>query len=125
MIINKFISAVFINTLTIYIISKYLSWLWFVVHFNVCSLEIFLFIWFLFWFLDVVIKKIIKILTLPLNLLTLGLFSVVINVLFIYLFQYIINTNFSNIATVELWTWIQVLIVSVVIWLLNLILKKL
>jgi len=125
MIINRFLTAIFINTLTIYIISKYLSWLWFVVNFNVCSLEIFLFVWFLFWFLDVVIKKIIKILTLPLNLLTLWLFSIVVNVLFIYLFQYIVNTNFSNIATVELWTWIQVFIVSVVIWLLNLILKKL
>ena len=125
MIINRLLSAIFINTLTIYIISKYLPWLWFVVNFNVCSLEIFLFVWFLFWFLDVVIKRIIKILTLPLNLLTLWLFSIVVNVLFIYLFQYIINTNFSNIATVELWTWIQVLIVSVVIWISNLILKKL
>jgi len=125
MIINKLLTAVFINTLTIYIISKYLSSLWFVINFKVCSLEIFLLIWFIFWFLDVVIKKIVKILAIPLNILTLGLFSIIINILFIYLFQYVINTYLPNIAIVELWTWLQVLIVSIIIWLLNLILKKL
>jgi len=125
MILNKLISAVFINTLVIYILSKYLPTLGFAVNFKVCSLEIFLFVWFVFWILDTIVKKIVKILTLPLNLITLGLFSIVINVLFIYVFQYVVNTYFANVATVSLWTWIQVLIVSVVIWALNLVLKKL
>ena len=125
MLLNKLLSAIFINTLTIYIISKYLSFLWFTINFKICSLEIFLFIGFLFWILDKIIKKVIKILTLPINFLTLGLFSIVINVWFIYLFQYVINTYFSNIAIVNLSWWIQVFIVSIVIWILNLALKKL
>jgi len=125
MLLNKLLSAIFINTLTIYIISKYLSFLWFTISFKVCSLEIFLFIGFIFWILDKIVKKVIKILTLPINFLTLGLFSIVINVWFIYLFQYVINTYFSNIAIVNLSWWIQVFIVSIVIWFMNLILKKL
>jgi len=125
MIVNKFLSAVFINTLVIYIISKYMTFLWFNIDFKVCSLEIYLFIGFVFWFLDKIVKSIVKILTLPLNILTLWLFSIVINVLFIYLFQYVINHYLPNIAFVNLWNWVNVLITSVLIWILNLLFKKL
>ncbi len=125
MIINKFLSAVFINTLVIYIISKYMPFLWFTIDFKVCSFEIYLFIWFVFWFLDTIVKAVVKILTLPLNILTLWLFSIVINVLFIYLFQYVINNYMFDIAIVHLWTWVNVLITSVLIRVFNLLFKKL
>jgi len=125
MIINKLISAISINMLVIYIISKYLPWLWFQVSFLNWALEIYLLVWAIFWFLNVVVKKIIKMLTLPLNILTLWLFSVIINIWFIYLFQFVINTYFQTIATVQLWSFVQVAIVSIVIYILNLLLKKL
>lgn len=124
MIINKILSAIFINTLTIYIISNYVTWLDFNIKFINCSLEVYLFIWAIFWFLDVIIKNIVKVLSLPLNILTLGLFWIIINIWFIYLFAYIIN-NYINVASVHLWTIVQVFIMSILIYILNLFFKKL
>ena len=124
MFINKILSAIFVNTLVIYTISEYLP-NFFHIHFNTCSLRTYLTIWAIFWLLDVIVKKIVKILTLPLNILTLGLFWIFINILFIYLFQYVINNYEQVIATVQLWTFVQVAIVSIVIYVLNFLLKKL
>ena len=125
MILNKILTAIFINTLVIYIISKYLPWLGFHISFNSCSLEVYLAVWFIFWILNEIVKKVVKFLTLPLNILTLGLFSILINIWFLYLFAYIMNNYFMNLATVSLGTFIQVALLSVIIWLLNLFLKKL
>ncbi len=124
MIINKILSAVFINTLIIYIISKYITWLDFEIIFTNCSLEVYLLVWAIFWFLDSIVKKIVKLLSLPLTILTLGILSIVINILFIYLFAYIIN-NYIDVATVQLWSIIQVFIMSLLIYVLNLLFKKL
>jgi len=125
MFINKILSTVFINTLIIYIISKYIPWLGFHISFHQCSLEIYLIVWLIFWLIDALWKKIFKILTLPLNFLTLWVFGILVNIWFIYLFKYIVNTNIPQIATVELWTFVQVFIVSVVVYILNLLFKKL
>lgn len=124
MFINKILSLVFINTLIIYIISRYITWLDFEIIFTSCSLEIYLLVWTVFWLLDTVIKKIVKILSLPLNILTLGIFGIIINIWFIYLFAYIVN-NYIDVATVKVWTIIQVFIVSMLIHVLNLLFKKL
>jgi len=125
MIINKILTAIFINTLVIYIISKYLPTLGFHINFLSCSLEVYLAVGFIFWILNEIVKKIVKILTLPINILTLWLFSILINIWFIYLFAYVMNNYFQNLAIVQLWTFVQVAIVSVIIWILNLFLKKL
>ena len=122
MFINKVLSAIFVNTLVIYIISEYLP-NFFHITFNMCSLWTYLTVWAIFWILDVIVKRIIKILTLPLNILTLWLFWILINIWFIYLFQYIIN-NYTNIATVQLWTFLQVVIVSIFVYILNFLFKK-
>jgi len=125
MIINKLLSSVFINVLVIYIISKYIPQLGFHVSFLNCSLEVYLLVWLIFWVLNEVVKKIVKILTLPLNILTLGLFSILVNVWFIYIFAYVMNNYFANLAHVQIWTFIQIVIVSILIYVLNLLLKKL
>lgn len=125
MIINKLLSVIFINTIIVYIISKYIPWLWFHISFHQCSLEIYLIVWAIFWLIDVVWKKIFKIFTLPLNFLTLWIFWILVNIWFIYLFQYIVNTYIWTISNVELWTLVQVFIVSVVVYILNLLFKKL
>lgn len=124
MIINKILSSVFINTLIIYIISKYVTWLDFTIDFNTCSLEVYLLIWAIFWFLYSILKKLIKILSLPLNILTLGLIGIVINIWFIYLFAYIVN-NYVDLAKVHLWNIGQVFIMSILIYVLNLLFNKL
>jgi len=124
MFINKILSSIFINTLIIYIMSNYIIWLDFKITFTTCSLEVYLLVWTIFWSLDVILKKIVKILSLPLNILTLGIFGIIINIWFIYLFAYIIN-NYIDIAIVQLWTIIQVFIMSILIYVLNLFFKKL
>jgi len=124
MVINKILSAIFVNTLVIYTISEYLP-KFFHIQFNEYSLRTYLSIWAIFWILDVIVKKIVKILTLPLNILTLGLFWIFINILFIYLFQYVINNYEQHLAIVQLWTFVQVLIISIVIYVLNFLFKKL
>jgi len=125
MIVNKILSSIFINTLVIYIISNYITWLDFKIIFSSCSFEIYLFIWSIFWFLDFIIKNIVKILSFPLNILTLWIFWIIINILFLYLFAYIINNYINNIAEVQIWSIIQVFIVSIIIYILNLLFKKL
>ena len=125
MIINKILSSIFINTLIIYIISNYVTWLDFNIKFFHCSLEVYLFVGAIFWFLDIVLKRIIKILSLPLNILTLWILWVIINIWFIYLFAYIINTYYWSIASVHVWTVIQVFIMSILIYVLNFLFKKL
>jgi len=124
MIINKILSSIFINTLIIYIISNYITWLDFKIIFLHCSLEVYLLIWAIFWILDVILKKIVKILSLPLNILTLGIFGIIVNIWFIYLFAYVIN-NYVDVATVQIWTIIQVFIMSILIYVLNFLFKKL
>jgi len=57
---------------------------------------------FLFWVINSPVKKILSILTIPVNVLTLGLFSLLLNVLVFYLFQYIANTYIVGV-TVDLW----------------------
>lgn len=47
---------------------------------------------FLFWVINTPVKKILSILTIPVNVVTLGLFSLILNVLVFYLFQYLANT---------------------------------
>jgi putative membrane protein len=56
---------------------------------------------FLFWVINSPVKKILSILTIPVNVLTLGLFSLLLNVLVFYLFQYIANTYIVGV-TVDL-----------------------
>lgn len=125
MILNKVISAIFINMLTIYIISKYISWLGFHISFSSWALEVYLIVWAIFWFLYMVLKKIVKLLTLPLNIITLWIIWIIINILFIYLFQYVMNNYLAMVAKVQLGSVFQVFILSILIYLLNLLFKKL
>jgi putative membrane protein len=67
-------------------------------------------------FLNMVVKPIINILTLPLNILTLGLFSIIVNAAFFWFVAKIING-----FTVETFTAaiIGALIISVVNWIIS------
>ena len=43
--------------------------------------------------INISVKKIVSILTLPIKWLTLGLFAIVLNVLFLYVFEYLVNNT--------------------------------
>jgi len=70
-----------------------------------------------------VIRKILKFLATPINMLTLGIASIIINMVILYLFQYIISQLDLGI-TVSLGSIEQTFILSIIITLLTLILKK-
>ena len=74
----------------------------------------FLVLWFIFWIFNSPIKRLLKILSCPVNFLTLWLASVVINVLVFYLFAYVVNNYLDWEVIVKLWEIWQTLILSVI-----------
>jgi len=64
-------------------------------------------------FIDLIIKPIVKILTLPINILTLGLFSLVVNAVFFYFVGDIVEG--FEVSSFQAAFW-GALIVSVVSW---------
>ncbi|MFZ2150584.1 MAG: phage holin family protein [Candidatus Absconditicoccaceae bacterium] len=85
----------------------------------------FLILGFVFWFFNFILKRILKILTLPLKILTFGISSLIINVLVIYIFEYVVNTYGVEFGiVVSLGTVLQVLVLSFIITLSYLLIKK-
>lgn len=76
----------------------------------------FLILWFVFWVFNSPIKRILKLLSCPVNFLTLWLASVIINVLVFYIFAYVVNNYLDLGVTVQLWEIWQTLILSVIMW---------
>ncbi len=60
---------------------------------------------------NTILKKILKIITLPLKWLTLGLFSLILNIIILYIFKIFINSGDFGM-TIALGTTLQVLIFS-------------
>lgn len=85
---------------------------------------VFLILGIVFWIINFPIKKILSVLTLPINALTLWIFSLILNIVVFYIFQWIANTYIADI-TVNLWTIIQTLILSLLMSLGLTILNKL
>ena len=72
----------------------------------------FLALWLVFWIFNSPIKWILKILSCPVNFMTLWLASVVINVLVFYMFAYVVNNYLDRGVVVRLWEIWQTLILS-------------
>lgn len=120
--IKSLIINVVINWVILYFVHRYNLW------FKVQATEYdvymtFLILWFVFWFFNFILKRILKILTLPLKILTFGISSIVINVLVIYMFGYVVNTYKFGIL-VSLGTVLQVLVLSFIITLSYILIKK-
>ncbi len=67
-------------------------------------------------FLNMVVKPVVTLLTLPLNIVTLGLFSIIINGLFFWLVAQII-TGFTVASFVA--ALIGALVISIINWIIN------
>lgn len=72
----------------------------------------FLVLWFIFRVFNSPIKWILKVLSCPVNIMTLWLASIVINVLVFYMFAYVVNTFLDGEVVVKLWEIRQTLILS-------------
>lgn len=81
-------------------------------------------LWFVFWILNSPIKSILKVLSFPINALTLWLFSLLINVVIFYLFAWIASTYLPDVS-VQLGNIVQTLILSFVMALGITVLRKL
>ena len=82
-------------------------------------------LWAVFWLLNSPVKKILTLVSIPVNVLTLGLFSLVINMLIFYLFAGVINSYFSPDISVQLGTLLQVFILSIIMSVCSSFLSKL
>lgn len=80
-------------------------------------------LWAIFWFLNTIVKKILKIITLPLKILTLGLSSLLINIIIFYAFEFLVN-YFQMGIVIGLGTIIQVIILALIITLTYFLIKK-
>jgi len=120
--LKNLIINVVINWVILYFIHKYD--LWFKVNASEYDIYItFLVLWFIFWFFNFILKRILKILTLPLKIITFGISSIIINILVIYLFEHFVN-NYDFWIAVSLWTIMQVVILSFIVTVSYILIKK-
>jgi len=127
MLINKILSAILINSMILYIVAKYIpvSILGFsITPINALIPEMIVLLGAIFWFMNDIVKRIARIVTLPLRILTLWLFNIVLNVWFFFIFEWVVNTYVESVH-VELWSVIQIILLSIVIYILNLFFNKL
>lgn len=124
-IITYFASSVIANAIILYVVSTYIPQLWFSISnpWGGNIYMVFAILGTLFRLFNGIIKSIIKVLTLPFAIITLGLSSIVINIAIIYVFGYVINTSSLGIQIV-VGGLVQTLILSSVIAFAYFILKK-
>lgn len=124
-IITYFASSVIANAIILYVVSTYIPQLWFSISnpWGGNIYVVFAILGTLFRLFNGIIKSIIKILTLPFAIITLGLSSVAINIAIIYVFGYVINTSSLGIQVI-VGGLVQTLILSSVIAFAYFILKK-
>lgn len=124
MIINKILSNILINSLTLYILLKYLKiWISFSPK-TALSCEVVFTLWVIFWLIYDVSVRIIKFLAFPLSFLLWWIFAIFLNVAAICLFVYVVNN-------LNLWINMHVIslrgafVISIIVAIFNLIFKKL
>lgn len=124
-IIMYFASSVIANAIILYVVSTYIPQLWFSISnpWGGNIYMVFVILGTFFRLFNGIIKSIIKVLTLPFAIITLGLSSIVINIAIIYVFGYVINTSSLGIQVV-VGGLVQTLILSSVIAFAYFILKK-
>lgn len=124
-IITYFASSVIANAIILYVVSTYIPQLWFSISnpWGGNIYMVFAILGTLFRLFNGIVKSIIKVLTLPFAIITLGLSSIVINIAIIYVFGYVVNTSSLGIQVV-VGGLVQTLILSSVIAFAYFILKK-
>lgn len=123
-IIKHFVITIVINAVLLYVIANHIPELWFKIS-SVYQDTLVIF-WALgvgFWIINSLLRSILKALTLPIKYLTLGISWLIINVLLLYIFEQLINYADVGI-TVNLGTLTQTFILSLIVTVVHLIVKK-
>jgi putative membrane protein len=122
--IKHFILYVFVGSFLLYLISNYLPWLWFYLESNYSSsFVIYIFLGIVSWLINVVLKWVLNILTLPISALTFGLFSLILNFILLYVFEQFVNYLDLGILIV-LGNVVQVFVLSCVLSFVYFLIKK-
>lgn len=90
--------------------------------------KVYILLWIVFWIWFVIVKKIVSLLALPLQILTLWLIWFVINIAIFYLCQFIINIYLTGIQMeIVSFTWLVIVsfVLSIMVSFVYWILKKL
>lgn len=122
--IKRFFLHVIMAGILLYVVDKYFPGLWFSLQSEYANeIVIYLFVGIVFWLINVVLKSILKLITLPISALTFGLFSLVINFLLLYIFEQFVN-YLDVWVVVLLGNVVQVFILSCLFSLISFLIKK-
>lgn len=122
--LKHMIIIIVINGVLLYIMANHIPALWFQVQ-SVYSDSIIIFgaLGILFWITNSLLKGILKVLTLPIKYLTLGISWLVINVLMLYIFEQ--ATNYADVGIiVSLGTLSQTFTLSLIVTMVHFAIKK-
>ena len=113
-----------VNGVVLYVIVHYIPELWFKIQtIYKDTYIIFGILGIVFWLINSVLKNILKILTLPVRIITLWLSSLLLNLIVLYIFEQTVNYLDLGI-TVQLGTLVQTLVLSVILSAIYFIIKK-
>lgn len=122
--LKQSVLSILLWSLALYLIAFYLPWLGFTVQSNYDNVfVIFLFLGVLSWICNVLVKGVLRLLTLPLSLFTLWLFGFVLNFLLLYVYEQFVNFLALGV-TIHLGNVQQVFVLSCILSTLYLLLKK-
>lgn len=123
-LLKELIINILFNTIILYVVNEYFNQIWFnVISTNYNIITTFLILWIIFWFLNNILKKILKIVTIPLKIITLWLSSIIINILIFYVFEAVINN--SNLwITINISSIVSVIILSIIITISYFLIRK-
>lgn len=122
--IKHLLVNIIVNGAVLYAIVYYVPELWFKIQsIYKDTYIIFGILGLLFWFINSVLKNILKILTLPIRLFTLWLFSLLLNIIVLYIFEQTVN-YLDLWITVQLGTLLQTFVLSVILSAIYFLIKK-
>ena len=122
--IKQTIIGILLWSIVMFLIASYFPWFGFVVQSDYHAVfVVFLFLGILSWFFNVLVKGVLRILTLPLSFFSLGLFWFFLNFLLLYVFEQFVN--FLELwVTVTLGNVFQVFALSCILSLIYFLLTK-
>lgn len=88
---------------------------------TVSQLGLYIGLWALLWVVYNVLRPVVKMFTLPINRLTLGLAHILLNIAFIYIFPHVVAL-FPREVQIAVGSFIEVIVLCIILWLVWLML---
>lgn len=122
--IKHFVLYVILGSGLLYVMAHYFPWLGFSLESEYANDAIvYLFLGIVSWLINVVLKWILGLLTLPISALTFGIFSLILNFVLLYVFEQFVNYLDLWIFVI-LWNVVQVFVLSCLLSFVYFLVKK-